>query len=166
MSAIHLSSPVAPVALSLGVLSGLRAWYIAGAEQGGLCCCGAQREKGGARGMPQGTVKWFNEDKGYGFIAPDDGSEDLFVHHTGIVGSGFKSLEEGESVSYEVTQGRKGMQAVNVSKGSTTDIPDSRDTEDLLRIPLEVEGAARILAEHFDPDDLYWAMVEEVRRRG
>ena len=53
--------------------------------------------------MPQGTVKWFNEDKGYGFITPDDGSEDLFVHHSGIAGSGFKSLEEGESVSYEVT---------------------------------------------------------------
>ncbi len=116
--------------------------------------------------MPQGTVKWFNEDKGYGFIAPDDGSEDLFVHHTGIVGSGFKSLEEGESVSYEVTQGMKGMQAINVSKGSTTDRPDSRDTEDLLRVPLEVEGAARILIEHFDPDDLYWAMVEAARRRG
>jgi CspA family cold shock protein len=122
--------------------------------------------KGGARGMPQGTVKWFNEDKGYGFIAPDDGSEDLFVHHNGIAGSGFKFLEEGESVSYEVTQGRKGMQAINVSKGSTTDRPDSRDTEDLLRVPLEVEGAARILIEHFDPDDLYWAMVEAARRRG
>jgi CspA family cold shock protein len=115
--------------------------------------------------MPQGTVKWFNEDKGYGFITPDDGSEDLFVHHTGIAGSGFKSLEEGASVSYEVTQGRKGMQAVNVSKGST-DRPASKDTEDFLRVPLEVEGAARILAEHFDPDDLYWAMVEEIRRRG
>lgn len=57
--------------------------------------------------MAQGTVKWFNEEKGYGFITPDDGSEDLFVHHTGIAGSGFKSLEEGASVSYEVTQGRK-----------------------------------------------------------
>ena len=116
--------------------------------------------------MPQGTVKWFNEDKGYGFITPDEGSEDLFVHHSGIAGSGFKSLEEGESVSYEVTQGRKkGMQAVNVSKGST-DRSDSRDTEDFLRVPLEVEGAAPILTEHFEPDDLYWAMMEEVRRRG
>ena len=114
--------------------------------------------------MPQGTVKWFNDEKGYGFITPDDGSEDLFVHHTGIAGSGFKSLEEGESVSYEVTQGRKGMQATNVSKNST-DRPDSRGTEDSLRVPLEVEGAARILAKHFDPDDLYWAMVETVRQR-
>jgi CspA family cold shock protein len=116
--------------------------------------------------MPQGTVKWFNDEKGYGFITPDDGSEDLFVHHSGIAGSGFKSLEEGESVSYETTQGRrKGMQAVNVSKGST-DRADSRDTEDFLRVPLEVESAARILTEHFDPEDLYWAMVDVVRERG
>src|SRR4051812_16426356 len=100
--------------------------------------------------MPQGTVKWFNEEKGYGFITPDDGSEDLFVHHTGIAGSGFKSLEEGEKVSYEVTQGRKGMQAVNVSKGYTDRPDSSRDTEDILRVPLEVEGAARILTQHFD----------------
>ena len=115
--------------------------------------------------MPQGTVKWFNDEKGYGFITPDDGSEDLFVHHSGIAGSGFKSLEEGESVSYEVTQGRKGMQAVNVSKGST-DREDTRDTEEFLRVPLEVEGAARILTEHFDPEDLYWAMVDAARQRG
>jgi CspA family cold shock protein len=54
------------------------------------------REKeGGLRNMPQGTVKWFNNEKGYGFIQPDDGGEDLFVHHSGISGSGFKSLEEG-----------------------------------------------------------------------
>ncbi len=67
--------------------------------------------------MPQeGTVKWFSSEKGYGFIIPDDGSKDLFVHHTGIVGEGFKTLEEGDKVSYEVTQGRKGMQAQNVSK--------------------------------------------------
>ena len=63
-----------------------------------------------------GTVKWFSDDKGYGFIAPDDGSEDVFVHHTGIVGSGFKSLEEGEKVTYEVTRGKKGLQAENVRK--------------------------------------------------
>jgi CspA family cold shock protein len=65
--------------------------------------------------MAQGTVKWFSDQKGYGFITPEDGGEDLFVHHNGIAGTGFKSLEEGAKVSYEATQGRKGMQAENVS---------------------------------------------------
>ncbi len=65
--------------------------------------------------MAQGTVKWFSEEKGYGFISPDDGSEDLFVHYSGIEGTGFKTLEEGARVSYEATRGRKGMQAENVS---------------------------------------------------
>ena len=65
--------------------------------------------------MAQGTVKWFNDDKGYGFISPDEGSDDLFVHHSGIAGEGFKSLDEGAKVSFEATQGQKGMQASNVS---------------------------------------------------
>ena len=69
----------------------------------------------GLQYMAQGTVKWFSDEKGYGFISPDDGGEDLFVHHTGIAGSGFKSLEEGQKVTYEATQGRKGMQAENVT---------------------------------------------------
>ena len=65
---------------------------------------------------PEGTVKWFSDEKGYGFIRPNDGSEDVFVHHSGIVGEGFKSLEEGDKVTYEVTQGRKGLQAENVTR--------------------------------------------------
>ena len=65
--------------------------------------------------MAQGTVKWFSDEKGYGFITPDEGGADLFVHYSSIDGSGFKSLEEGAKVSYEASQGRKGMQADNVS---------------------------------------------------
>jgi CspA family cold shock protein len=66
--------------------------------------------------MAQGTVKWFSDEKGYGFITPDEGGEDLFVHHTGIAGGGYKSLDEGAKVTYEATQGQKGMQAENVSR--------------------------------------------------
>jgi cold shock protein len=65
--------------------------------------------------MAQGTVKWFNSEKGYGFITPDEGGDDLFVHYSGIAGEGFKSLDEGPKVSYEATRGKKGMQAENDS---------------------------------------------------
>ena len=64
----------------------------------------------------QGTVKWFNDAKGYGFISRE-GGPDVFVHFSAIQGSGFKSLKEGESVEYDVTQGQKGPQAVNVRPG-------------------------------------------------
>ncbi|MGD0272623.1 MAG: cold shock domain-containing protein [Gaiellaceae bacterium] len=64
--------------------------------------------------MATGTVKWFNNDKGYGFITPEDGGKDLFVHHTGIAGEGFKSLPEGARVEFEATEGPKGPQATNV----------------------------------------------------
>lgn len=84
-------------------------------SQGWFLFYGTQYRKGGLQYMAQGTVKWFSDEKGYGFISPDDGGEDLFVHHTGITGDGFKTLEEGSKVTYEATQGRKGMQAENVS---------------------------------------------------
>ena len=66
--------------------------------------------------MPRGTVKWFNDQKGYGFVTPEDGSKDVFVHFSSITGDGFKSLKEGETVQFEITQGPKGPQASNVSK--------------------------------------------------
>ena len=65
--------------------------------------------------MPTGTVKWFNESKGYGFITPQDGSKDVFVHHSAITGSGFKTLAEGQRVTFDVKEGPKGPQAENVS---------------------------------------------------
>ena len=65
--------------------------------------------------MVTGTVKWFNESKGFGFIAPADGSADVFVHFSAISGTGFKTLQEGQSVSFEVEQGPKGPQAAQVT---------------------------------------------------
>ena len=65
--------------------------------------------------MITGTVKWFDDAKGYGFISPEDGSKDVFVHHSAIQGSGFKTLAEGQRVEFEVQQGPKGPQAANVT---------------------------------------------------
>ena len=64
--------------------------------------------------MATGTVKWFNDAKGFGFITPDDGSDDLFAHFSAIQSKGFRSLQEGQKVTFEVTQGPKGKQASNI----------------------------------------------------
>jgi CspA family cold shock protein len=82
----------------------------------GFAVARPEERKVSAKRMAQGTVRRFNEDRGYGFIKPDDGGEDVFVHYSAIEGSGFRTLEEGDKVTYEVTQGRKGLEAVKVSK--------------------------------------------------
>ncbi|HEX8870205.1 cold-shock protein [Lentzea aerocolonigenes] len=65
--------------------------------------------------MANGTVKWFNAEKGFGFIAPEDGGADVFVHYSALNGSGYRSLEENQRVTFDVTQGQKGPQAANVT---------------------------------------------------
>src|SRR5579862_9169951 len=78
--------------------------------------CSAPESNGGSLDMPTGTVKWFSDDKGFGFITPDEGSRDLFVHHSNINADGYRSLAEGAKVSYEEEAGPKGPKAINVVK--------------------------------------------------
>ena len=68
--------------------------------------------------MNKGTVKWFNAQKGYGFITNESTGEDVFVHFSGIAGEGYKSLEEGQNVTFDITEGNRGLQAVNVTVGN------------------------------------------------
>ncbi len=70
--------------------------------------------------MAQGKVKWFNNQKGYGFITPDGASSDVFVHHSAIQGDGFKTLNQGDSVEFEIVNGPKGEQAANVKRLQTS----------------------------------------------
>ncbi len=88
--------------------------------------------------MPKGTVKWFSDSKGYGFITPEDGGPDVFVHFSGIEGVGFKTLAEGDVVEFETEQGPKGVRAVNVVKTRLTQ-PDRRAIESAAA----VEGTPR-----------------------
>ena len=116
--------------------------------------------------MPQGTVKWFDGGKGYGFISPDEGDGDLFVHHSSILGGDFKSLEEGEEVSYEIGSGKKGPQAENVRRLSPPPVPtrspaphaalsrspapsSSPDVPDLLRMLVALRDADVLTPEEF-----------------
>lgn len=90
--------------------------YVAGRGPAQGLTLGNSKE--GVSVMSTGKVKWFNESKGYGFIEPDGGGRDVFVHYSAIQGEGYKTLSEGQQVEFEITQGEKGPQAANVMKAS------------------------------------------------
>lgn len=80
--------------------------------------------------MPSGTVKWFNNAKGYGFILPDEGGEDLFVHYTSILMDGYKTLKAGQAVTFDVVKGGKGLHATNIkTSDSATSSPKTKESE-------------------------------------
>jgi cold shock CspA family protein len=83
----------------------------AGARAPGRAYEGGQT---GGRNLPRGLVKWFSDQKGYGFITPEGGGKDVFVHHSNILGEGFHTLQDGQQVEFEVGEGRKGPEATNV----------------------------------------------------
>ena len=84
--------------------------------------------------MATGTVKWFNDTKGFGFIIPDDGSAELFAHYSAIQGRGFKSLKEGQKVSFEVTRGPKGLAAGNIIPVRSAGLPGCRGSPGSLHV--------------------------------
>ena len=75
--------------------------------------------------MPKGTVKWFNNAKGYGFILPEEGASDIFAHFSAIVMDGYKTLKAGQEVSFDVIQGEKGLHAINISPTGVMDVIES-----------------------------------------
>ncbi|MCY1272153.1 cold shock domain protein CspD [compost metagenome] len=98
------------LAVRSAVLDSARRFWGEGISARSLCASNFEDE------MATGIVKWFNSEKGYGFITPDDGGKDLFAHHSEVQGTGFKSLEDGAKVEFEVTQGQKGLQASKIRK--------------------------------------------------
>src|SRR3954464_1791520 len=95
--------------------------------------------------MPTGTVKWFNDDKGFGFITPDEQGADLFVHHSGINADGFRTLREGARVSYDSEAGPKGPKALVAGFVAPLDLAVLADAGgDRLVVDRDVEGAARV----------------------